>query len=84
MHGNRLHPAGVHVLTVKPGFVDTPMTHGVLNPDSPLVASRERVARDIDRALRRRRNVIYTPWHWWGIMTIIRSVPEFVFKRLRL
>ena len=81
---NRLHPAGVHVLTVKPGFVDTPMTHGILKPNSPLVASRERVARDIDRAIRRRRNVIYTPWYWWGIMTIIRSIPEFVFKRLRL
>ncbi len=81
---NRLHPLGVQVLTVKPGFVDTPMTHGILRPDSPLVASRERVARDIDRALCRRRNVIYTPWYWWAVMTIIRSIPEFVFKRLRL
>ena len=81
---NRLHPLGVHVLTVKPGFVDTPMTQGILKPNSPLVASPERVARDIDVAVGRRRDVIYTPWYWWGIMTIIRSVPEFVFKRLRL
>jgi decaprenylphospho-beta-D-erythro-pentofuranosid-2-ulose 2-reductase len=81
---NRLHRSGVHVLTIKPGFVDTPMTHGLVNPDSPLVASSARVARDIDRAIRRRRNVIYTPWFWWPIMLVVRLVPESVFKRLKL
>ncbi len=81
---NRLYRSGVHVLTVKPGFVDTPMTHGRVNPDSPLVASPARVARDIDWAIRRRRNVIYTPWFWRPIMLAVRLVPEFVFKRLRL
>lgn len=81
---NRLHPAGVQVLTVKPGFVDTPMTHGLLNPQSPLVAAPERVARDIDRAIRKRRDVLYTPWFWWFIMSIIRGIPESIFKRLKL
>src|SRR6516164_9862855 len=61
---NRLWRAGVHVLTVNPGFVDTPMTRGRINPNSLLVATPERVARDIDRALRRRRDVLYTPWFW--------------------
>lgn len=81
---NRLAPAGVHVLTVKPGFVDTPMTHGRINAASPLVASAERVAEDVDRALRRRRNVLYTPWFWRPIMAFIRIVPETIFKRLKL
>lgn len=81
---NRLHRHGVVVLTIKPGFVDTPMTHGLLNPRSPLVATPERVARDIDSAIRRRSSVLYTPWFWRGIMTIITAIPEMVFKRLKL
>ncbi len=81
---NRLFRAGVHVLTVKPGFVDTPMTWGLLNPHSPLVASPERVARTIDRAIRKRRNVLYTPWFWRPIMCLITALPEYLFKRMKL
>jgi short-subunit dehydrogenase len=81
---NRLHPAGVHVLTIKPGFVATKMTFGKVNPNSPLVASPERVAKDIARAIRRRRNVIYTPWIWRWILAIVRAIPEIVFKRLKM
>jgi decaprenylphospho-beta-D-erythro-pentofuranosid-2-ulose 2-reductase len=81
---NRLAPLGVQVTTVKPGFVDTPMTWGLLKPDSPIVASPRRVARDIVRGLGRRRDVIYTPWFWRWIMLIIRGVPERIFKRLKL
>jgi short-subunit dehydrogenase len=81
---NRLHQSGVHVLEVKPGFVDTPMTRGLLDPSSPLVAAPDTVARAIDRAIRARRNVVYTPWFWRGIMTTIRSIPESIFKRLKL
>jgi hypothetical protein len=32
----------------------------------------------------RGRRVIYTPWFWWPIMTIIRNLPWFVFKRLKI
>jgi short-subunit dehydrogenase len=81
---NRLYRSGVHVLTIKPGFVDTPMTRGLLNPNSPLVASPARVARDIDRAIRRRRNTLYTPWFWRAIMLVIGMVPEPIFKRMKL
>lgn len=80
---NRLHPVGVPVLTVKPGYVDTKMTRGRVDPKSWLVASPERVARDIDRAIRRRRNVIYTPWFWRWILGAARMLPECVLKRLR-
>ncbi len=81
---NRLARTGVHVLTIKPGFVDTAMTQGVVNPSSPLLASPERVARDIEKAIRRRRDVLYTPWFWRPIMLVIRLIPESVFKRLSL
>ncbi|HEX4143800.1 MAG TPA: SDR family oxidoreductase [Pirellulales bacterium] len=80
----RLHRSGVHVLTVKPGFVDTPMIQGRIDPSSPLVASPKRVARDIDRAIRWRRNTIYTPWFWRPILLAVRLMPQFIFKRLRL
>jgi short-subunit dehydrogenase len=79
---NRLHPAGVRVLTVKPGFVDTPMTADV--PKSFLFASPERVARGIVRAIDRRRDVVYVPWFWRPILLAVRALPEPVFKRLKL
>ncbi|MGE0746438.1 MAG: SDR family oxidoreductase [Rhodospirillales bacterium] len=79
---NRLHPAGVRVITLKPGFVDTPMTAGM--PKNALYATPDRIARSIHRAIGRGPDVVYLPWFWWPIMTIIMSIPEFVFKRLRL
>lgn len=79
---NRLFPAGVSVVDVKPGFVDTSMTFGL--PKLFLVASPARVARDIARAIVRRRNSLYTPWFWRYIMAIIRGIPEPIFKRMKL
>jgi short-subunit dehydrogenase len=49
-----------------------------------LVASPDRVARDVCRAIRRGRSVVYTPWFWRYIMLIIRAIPEFMFKRMKL
>ena len=79
---NRLAPCGVHVMTVKPGFVDTPMTEDL--EGLFLVASPDRVAADILRAYRRRKNVVFTPWFWRYIMSVIRLIPEELFKRLKL
>jgi short-subunit dehydrogenase len=79
---NRLGRAGVHVMTVKPGFVDTAMTFG--QPGLFLVASPEAVARACLDAAARRKNVIYVPWFWLGIMTVIRVIPERIFKRLSI
>ena len=81
---NRLFKSDVHVLTIKPGFVATRMTEGLLNPKSPLVASPDRVAKDIVKAIERRKPVLYTPWFWGGIMTIICAIPERIFQRLKL
>ena len=78
----RLHPRGVHVLTVKPGFVDTPMTEH--HRKGRLWAQPERVARDIAAAIEKRRDVLYTPWFWRPIMAWIRLMPEALGKRLRL
>lgn len=79
---NRLQKAGVHVLTIKPGFVDTPMTASFKK--GPLWATPDQVAQAIVKAMDQRRNVLYTPFFWWGIMAIIRAVPEAIFKKLSL
>jgi decaprenylphospho-beta-D-erythro-pentofuranosid-2-ulose 2-reductase len=79
----RLFKVGAHVVTIKPGFVATPMTAGLPLP-GPLVATADKVGSDIVRAVERGKDVIYTPWFWWGIMLIIRSIPGRVFKRLSL
>lgn len=79
---NRLHEKGVSVITVKPGFVDTPMTGHVKK--NPLFAGPRRIARGIHGAIRRRKDVVYLPGFWRLIMSAIRAVPETVFKRLKL
>jgi short-subunit dehydrogenase len=77
---NRLRRKGVYVLTVKPGFVQTEMlvgssiTFGAVTP--------QKAADDIWRAIRRRKNVLYTPWLWRWIMLTIQHIPSFIFRRL--
>jgi decaprenylphospho-beta-D-erythro-pentofuranosid-2-ulose 2-reductase len=78
----RLAKNGVQVLTIKPGFVDTPMTAGLKK--GPLFASADRVAAGIISGMDRGRDVVYLPFFWAPIMALIRAVPERVFKKLRL
>lgn len=79
--GQRLRPTGVNVLTIKPGFVDTPMT--VDFKKGALWAKPEAVAKGIVRAIGRRKAVAYLPAFWWAIMVVIKSIPEFVFRRIK-
>jgi len=79
---NRLH-GKVHVVTVKPGFVDTRMTAGMKLPPA-LTAQPEEVARAVLAAETKGRDVIYVRPVWRVIMLVIRSIPERVFKRLSL
>lgn len=79
---NRLFKHGVHVITIKPGMVATPMTAHLRQ--GPLFANPAVVARGIFRAIQKGCNVIYVPGYWCGIMAIIRAIPERLFKRLSL
>ena len=78
----RLTKVGVNVLTIKPGFVDTPMTRNFRK--GVLWAKPDGVARGIVRAADRGRSVVYLPGFWLPIMLIIRHIPEFIFKRIKL
>ena|ERR1700722_419281 len=78
----RLYPLGVRVVTIKPGFVATPMTAAFKK--GVLWASPEAVAKLIVHAMDTGAAVVYTPWFWRPIMWIIRSVPESIFRRLKM
>ncbi|BDG09662.1 SDR family oxidoreductase [Anaeromyxobacter paludicola] len=77
----RLWRAGVHVLTVKPGFVDTPMTAHLAK--GPLFAPPGAVAQGIVRAVDRKADEVYLPWFWRLVMFAVRHIPERIFKQLR-
>lgn len=77
-----LAPRGINVLTIKPGFVDTPMTRDFKK--GALWAKPDSVARGIVSAVDKRRSVAYLPGFWWGIMFVITHIPEFVFRRIKL
>ncbi len=79
---NRLHPAGVSVVEIKPGFVDTPMTAHLRK--NPLFASPARVGRAVHRAIARRREIVYVPWFWRPVAVGLKLLPERLFKRLKL
>lgn len=78
----RLVRSGVHVVTLKPGFVDTAMTWGL--PGMFLVASPRAIADAALAAVAKKRDIVYAPLFWWGIMTIIRHIPERIFKKLNI
>ncbi|MFT3905576.1 MAG: SDR family oxidoreductase [Steroidobacteraceae bacterium] len=78
----RLYRSGVSVVTIKPGFVATPMTASFRK--GALWATPAQVAKPIAKAMRSGKPVLYVPWFWWGIMAIIRTIPERIFRGLKL
>lgn len=79
---HRLHAKGVRVVTILPGFVDTPMTAHFRK--GPLWASPKRVAADIERALEHGNGAVYVPWFWRWIIFVVVHLPEGVFLRSKL
>jgi short-subunit dehydrogenase len=80
---NRLYSKGVRVITVKPGYVRTSMTEGLDLP-ARLTSTPEQVANDIWRAVKKKKDVVYTKWMWRWIMFVIKAIPEFIFKRMNI
>lgn len=77
-----LYSDGVHVVDIKPGFVDTPMTKDF--PKGPLWSKPTCVAKGIDRAIKKGRNTAYLPCYWRYIMCVIKSIPECMFKKMEM
>jgi short-subunit dehydrogenase len=78
----RLRKSGVAVITIKPGFVDTPMTTAL--PKGALWATPQQVGAGIVKAIDRSASVVYLPFFWRPIMFVIRAIPETIFQRLKL
>jgi decaprenylphospho-beta-D-erythro-pentofuranosid-2-ulose 2-reductase len=79
---NRIDRAGVHVLTIKPGFVATPMTAHLSR--NALFAEPSQVAKHILRAIEKRRDVAYVPPFWGLIMLVVRNIPRRIFKKMNM
>lgn len=80
---NRLHSANVQVTTIKPGFMDTKMTFGMPLP-KPLTATPQQAARAIYKAIINKKDTAYVLLYWRFVMLIIRSIPEWQFKKMRI
>ncbi|MEZ5359397.1 MAG: SDR family oxidoreductase [Candidatus Zixiibacteriota bacterium] len=78
----RLLPSGVNVLTIKPGFVDTPMTKDFKK--GLLWASADGIAKGIVKAIDKKKDIAYLPFFWYWIMCIIKHIPERIFKKLSI
>ncbi len=80
---NRLIKSNVHVITVKPGFIQTKMTENLELPKL-LTATPNEISNSIFKAIKKKRNVVYSKWFWKWIMLIIKFIPEEIFKKLSL
>jgi decaprenylphospho-beta-D-erythro-pentofuranosid-2-ulose 2-reductase len=79
---NRVDRAGVQVLTIRPGFVSTPMTAHL--KQTALFAHPNKVADGILHAIAARKDVVYLPKIWRPIMFLIRNIPERIFKKMNM
>ena len=80
---NRLFHEGVHVVSVQPGFVYTRMTEHLQLPKL-LTGQPSDVANTVYKAVKGKNNIVYVKWFWRWIMLIIRSIPEFMFKKMKM
>lgn len=78
----KLYDKGINVLTIKPGFVDSPMTADI--DKGALWVSTDQVAKYIVKGITKKKSVIYTPPFWYFIMTIIKIIPVFIFRKLNI
>jgi decaprenylphospho-beta-D-erythro-pentofuranosid-2-ulose 2-reductase len=80
---NKCFKDNVHVMTVKPGFVYTRMTENIPLP-KPLTSTPDEVAAIVYNGFVKKKNTIYVKWFWRYIMLIIKNIPEFQFKKMKL
>ena len=79
---NRLSGTEINILTIKPGMVDTPMTAHI--PKGPLFSKPEDIAKKIYDAILKAKDTVYVPGYWFLVMTVIKHIPESIFKKMKL
>jgi decaprenylphospho-beta-D-erythro-pentofuranosid-2-ulose 2-reductase len=80
--GQRLYKSGVSVVTIKPGFVDTPMTAEFKK--GLLWAKRVPVAEKIVHAIDTKKSVVYVPVFWRAVMALVKVIPSNLFRKIKL
>lgn len=76
----RLYTSGVSVVTIKPGFVDTPMTESFKK--GLLWVGPDYVAKSIIRAIDSKKSQKYIPFYWWLVVQVLRIAPRGILKAL--
>jgi decaprenylphospho-beta-D-erythro-pentofuranosid-2-ulose 2-reductase len=78
----RLHRSNVALVTIKPGFVDTPMTKEFKK--GVLWARPNAIAKKIVLAIDNKKTEVYVPLFWCLVMLIIKVIPQKIFKKMML
>lgn len=78
----RLYKSNIAVVTIKPGFVDTPMTSDFKK--GFLWAKPNVVSKTIIKAIDAKRAEVYVPSFWRAIMWLISIIPNNIFKKASL
>lgn len=67
---------------IRPGFVNTPLLND--GNSYPILLRPETVAKDIVKAIERKKHIRVIDWRWRIITAFWRRIPRFVWRRLRL
>jgi short-subunit dehydrogenase len=76
-----LHGSGISVVTVCPGYIDTPMTRVNRYP-MPFLLSADDAARRIARAIAQRRRRAVIPWQMAIAAPLLGALPGWLYDRL--
>lgn len=73
--------SGVSVVTLCPGYIDTPMTQ-VNRYRMPFLLSADEAAKRFARAIAARRRIAVIPWQMALVSLLLRALPAWAFDRL--
>lgn len=76
-----MHGSGVSVVSICPGYIDTPMTR-VNRFRMPFLLPADEAARRIARAIERRPRVAVVPWQMALVSVALRAMPGWLYERL--
>ncbi len=73
--------SGVAVVTICPGFIDTPMTQ-VNRYRMPFLMSSDEAARRFARAIEAKRRIAVIPWQMAVVGSLLRALPAWAYDKL--